>query len=134
MTQPTTVPSFHTASSPSASASVASTTKETRWRFGAGIFRAERFAQRARLRERLGGGARVVHRRHQSRPQAPGGGEREALCALKARRVLLSHGDAGGAGLVVPDASALRAVEARLHYIRDDDKTKYFPMTFGLTF
>lgn len=25
-------------------------------------------------------------------------------------------------------------IEARLHYIQDDDKTKYFPMTFGLTF
>ena len=30
--------------------------------------------------------------------------------------MLLSHGDAGGAGLVVPEASALRDVEARLHY------------------
>jgi ribonuclease-3 len=30
--------------------------------------------------------------------------------------VLLSHGDAGGAGLVVPQATALRDVEARLHY------------------
>ncbi len=36
--------------------------------------------------------------------------------AAEARRVLLSHGDAGGAGLVVPLASALRDVEARLHY------------------
>jgi hypothetical protein len=25
-------------------------------------------------------------------------------------------------------------VEARLHYINDGDRTKYFPMTFGLTF
>lgn len=25
-------------------------------------------------------------------------------------------------------------VEARLHYVADDTKTKYFPMTFGLTF
>jgi ribonuclease-3 len=36
--------------------------------------------------------------------------------AADARRVLLSHGDAGGAGLVVPQATALRDVEARLHY------------------
>ena len=36
--------------------------------------------------------------------------------AADARRVLLSHGDAGGAGLVVPNATALRDVEARLHY------------------
>ena len=36
--------------------------------------------------------------------------------AADARRVLLSHGDAGGAGLVVPQATALRDVEARLRY------------------
>jgi hypothetical protein len=36
--------------------------------------------------------------------------------AADARRVLLSHGDAGGAGLVVPKVTELREVEARLHY------------------
>jgi ribonuclease-3 len=36
--------------------------------------------------------------------------------AADARRVLLSHGDAGGAGLVVPQATALRDVEGRLCY------------------
>ena len=36
--------------------------------------------------------------------------------AAEARRVLLSHGDAGGAGLVVPQVTALRDVEARLRY------------------
>ncbi len=36
--------------------------------------------------------------------------------ADEARRVLLSHGDAGGAGLVVPLATELRDVEMRLHY------------------
>ncbi|MBP7778637.1 MAG: ribonuclease III [Acidobacteria bacterium] len=36
--------------------------------------------------------------------------------AAEARRVLLSHGDAGGSGLVVPLVTELRNVETRLHY------------------
>lgn len=36
--------------------------------------------------------------------------------AAEARRVLLTHGDAGGSGLVVPQASELAAIEVRLRY------------------
>lgn len=36
--------------------------------------------------------------------------------AAAARQVLASHGDAGGAGLVVPRATDLSGVESRLHY------------------
>ena len=36
--------------------------------------------------------------------------------ADEARRVLLTHGDAGGSGLVVPQASELAAIEGRLRY------------------
>jgi hypothetical protein len=47
------------------------------------------------------------------------------------------HSDPGfnvGAGIRFTMGFFGTFVEARLHYINDADKTKYFPMTFGLTF
>jgi hypothetical protein len=47
------------------------------------------------------------------------------------------HSDAGvnvGAGIRFSMGFFGTFIEARLHYINDDARTKYFPMTFGLTF
>lgn len=55
--------------------------------------------------------------------QKSGGGTRESNPGLNA-----------GAGIKFAMGFFGTFVEARLHYIHDDDKTKYFPMVFGLTF
>ncbi|MEK7401663.1 MAG: hypothetical protein AABZ80_04790 [Gemmatimonadota bacterium] len=39
-----------------------------------------------------------------------------------------------GAGIRFPVGFFATFIEARLHYVADDAKTKYFPMTFGLVF
>ncbi len=55
--------------------------------------------------------------------QKSGGGTRESNPGLNV-----------GAGVKFSMGFFGTFVEARLHYIHDDDKTKYFPMAFGLTF
>jgi hypothetical protein len=61
-----------------------------------------------------------------------GAGSYQESGALVAR-----HNDPGvniGAGIQFSMGFFGTFVEARLHYINDSSKTKYFPMTFGLTF